>query len=1075
MGLIKNDFIEQLKEEADLVQVVRSKCPDLKKTGSVYKAKSPFTDENTPSFVVSPAKGIWKDFSSGKGGAVLNFIMEAYSLDFVKAVEWLAQFQNRTIEYEDNERAKKSLERKKKQETLRPILKAAHRAFQNALWALSDDHPAWQELKKRGYTREQVKAWEIGYAPGNSFLYEKLRQTGRTEEGRKLGLINDAAKDKFWNRVIYPLKDHNGLIVGFSGRDLSGKKESAKWINPIESDIYRKDRVLFGFNMARKSIVKHNEAYLVEGYNDVIACHENDLPLAVSACGTSITDRQITMLKKVCSSVTFLMDGDSAGRKSALKYIPQFIQAGLSTNVIFLPHKMDPDDFARSRHFEVLLKRYKSLPELLQKAKRNGFQVLIDYSVKDADLIAQARAVNELAELIACVDDAVMADIYAQWLAKESGNKLSLITKLVKESLTKRAEAAKEMKTGQVSGLYEFPKNLKIDLDKVIPLIEKYQCFQAGNRIWMQCGSEPPYTFSWVSNFSIDIIQHMVDEKFPMKLVRIKNVFGLEKIFDTLSDNLMTPQTFTTTVAGHGNFFWKGNRQDHMKLLQMLFDQMGHGEKIDVLGWQRSGFFVFNNGVIIPGEGKRDIDENGIFRIKNKDQEICYYVPSANQVYRNNAYKYEAQKKVKLKGNSSLSFHQYTSKIMQVHREHAITAILFTVASIFQDVVTQSLGNFPIVFLYGPPSTGKDQLIECCQSFFGDPQTAINLEGGASTAKAQLRELAQFSNLISHLSEYKRGDSKLDGMLKGMWDRLGYKRGTIDSHVSSESIPVLSSVFLTGNDYPDSDALITRLVWEEMTKSDFSGEEMQQYDELKDMTHSGVSHLTAELLQHRSLFEHQFKDAFRKVSKEVKNDLLMAATQSRIISNLSILGATYEILKDKIMFPFGWAEIKAHFKTIVEKQVRKLNTASLHHRWWDCFLVVCRTKNEPLRYGSDWNLKDGRIYFNFTNTYNRVAPQWHKQYFEVPPGKGKISDMINDDPDLALEKVASHRFDGSKEGKRTSAWSVVLEATAINKEILETVEWQERESISRDIPSIDSPVTPKDKPEDESNGPEPLF
>jgi hypothetical protein len=697
--------------------------------------------------------------------------------------------------------------------------------------------------------------------------------------------------------------------------------------------------------------------------------------------------------------------------------------------------------------------------------KINGFELLMKHELSlSTDISEKSKAIKRLCEVISTEQDSIMKEIYTGWLAKESETKQPIIVKLIKG--IEGAAVVAENVAFNDDDIYQLPKELegKVSLRDIKKDIEIYGLFQAGNRVWVKRGSDAPYTFNGVSNFSIEIIQHMNDEKFPMKLLRIKNVLNMEKIFDTQSDNLMSPMSFSNVVAGHGNFFWKGGRQDHLQLLQMLFDKMGHGDKIDVLGWQRTGFFVFNNMVVIPKEQRTlEIDDNGVFKVTNDGVETSYYVPSANKVYRNNAYKFEPQKKVMVRGNAALSFTQYTSQMMLVHRSHAITGILFTISSMFQDVVVKQLGNFPMVFLYGPPSTGKDQLIECCQSFFGDPQTAINLEGGASTAKAQLRELAQFCNLISHLSEYKRGDFKLDGMLKGMWDRVGYKRGTIESHVSTDSIPISSSVFLTGNDYPDQDSLISRLVWEEMNKTDFDITDMKHYETLKDMYQSGVSHLTVEILKHRAHFENSFKEIYSRVSKELRNELSPICNSPRIMGNLSVLAATYEIMKDRMQFPFAWSDILKHFKGIVETQVRKLNTASIQNKWWDCFLSVVRTKQEPLRLGVDFNITDNRIYFNWTNTYNRVAPQWYKQYYETAPSKGKIRDMIVEDKHLSLTKHASHRFAGST-GSHTSAWSVSLSGTGIQDEMMEACDWQK--SLNLDRPEsasqngLFSPATP---------------
>lgn len=1045
MALIRKDCIDKIEEDTDIVQVV-SQFVELKKKGANYFGLSPFAKEKTPSFSVSPSKQIFKDFSTGKGGNAVTFVMEKTNCNYPEAIEYLAKLANVQIEYENNEQARKAVERKEKIEALRPLLKAALRQYQKAFANLPEGHPARTEVARRGYNNEDIITWQIGYAPGKDYLYKAITEKGLQKEARHLGLIGDQY-DKYWDRLVYPIYDQRGLLVGMAGRDLSGKKEAAKWINPRDSEVYRKEKIWYGLSKAREAISQAGEAWIVEGYNDVIAWHKHGLPNTVAGCGTNITLRQIQLLRRYTGKIVLAMDGDKAGHKATVKTIPLLIGAGYRVQVATLPD-CDPDDYCRNYAAEIA---EKGLPAMLSEpdVRQDGFRILLDYYITGKDELDMVEGLKMLTELISVVEDEPTRDIYSAWLAKASKRKPTFISKMIKEKALSKIQEA-----NHGDAMYQLPKEVTTPLENVRKDIERYGLFQSDNRIYMQMGEAPPYTFRKLSNFSIEIIQHMQDEKFPMKLLRIKNVHGKEKIFDTLSDNINSPMQFQNVLAGHGNFFWKGGRNDHLKLLELLFDKMGDGEKIDVLGWHRKGFWVLNNKVLFPDGAAKDVDENGVFKVYDGKKETCYYVPSANALYLNNPYKYDSQKKVVYKGNASLTFLQYTSMMHKVHREHAITGILFTVASIFQDIVVQNLGNFPIVFLYGPPSTGKDQMIECCQSFFGNPQTAINLEGGASTAKAQIREFAQFSNMIGHLSEYKKGDSKLDGILKGMWDRRGYKRGTIDSHVSSESIPVLSSVYLTGNDYPDNDALITRIIAEEMTVQDFTPEQIKNYDSLKEMYQSGVSHLLPELIKHREEYATQFREKHKAVSKELKANMKMMNASARMISNLAVLGATYEVLKDQVTFPFAWKDIVAHLENVVERQLRKLNSSGSFSKFWDLFLALTRAPQFPLRNNMDFAVRDDRLYFNMRNTYARIAPLWYRQYNEQAPTKARIQDMLTEATDLDWKSHKSFRYDSSRTGKQTSAHSVILKPTMIEKDLLEAIEWQERMIASGELKAV---------------------
>jgi hypothetical protein len=645
------------------------------------------------------------------------------------------------------------------------------------------------------------------------------------------------------------------------------------------------------------------------------------------------------------------------------------------------------------------------------------------------------------------LEDEVKAEIYSKWLVDESDFNKTTINKWVKAAHTVEPEPKKKSAFENV--LYHLPQSVKVSLEEVQPTIEKYQLFQAENQIFVQVNDEPPFFFRSVSNFSIEIIQHMADEKFPMKLLRVRNIHGEEKIFDVPSSEINTPQSFDKVLTDQGNFFWKGGRNELIKLREYLYDNMGTGRKIDVLGWQPEGFWAWNNQIRLEDGEEAPLDENGIIKVDG----TSYYIPSANKIYSSNAFKYVAQKKIRVM-KSPVSFQTYAEKMMGVHREHAISGLLFTVASLFQDIVVNDMGSFPMLFLYGPASSGKDQMAECCQSFFGFPQEAINLEGGVSTIKAQVREFAQFSNLISHLSEYHRGDPKLDGVLKGLWDRRGYKRGTLDSHVGTESIPILSSVLMTGNDYPDNEALITRFIPEEMITNQFDEGAVKRFEELEDITKQGISSLGDDLLKYRPMVKMNFQRKFRMFKQGISDRLPEA--KSRMIGNISVLGSFFHLLKDHVNFPFDHQMMTDHMVKITNQQMRKLASSSVITRWWDCFLAAMRGhRMDRLQVERDFEIKNGYLYFNFTNAYNRVQLQWFQQYRDNAPGKMKLADDLRKDP-AYVEDKKSERIGESN----TSAMVINLNEVSIQEELQNAMEWQKNEKTLFD-------GTPKEKKDED--------
>lgn len=595
---------------------------------------------------------------------------------------------------------------------------------------------------------------------------------------------------------------------------------------------------------------------------------------------------------------------------------------------------------------------------------------------------------------------------------------------------------------------YNLPSNIDEPLDKIHSEIKKYWMFMANNQVWVPKGKDgPPYSFRPASNFSIRIITHMHDEKFPMKLIQVKNVHGHERIFDMKSSDLNSPMSFENAVTAQGNFQWKGSRQDHNNLKSYLMDRMGTGRKIDVLGWQPEGFWIWNNKIKDPAGQIITMDENGVFE---KDG-TSYYVPSANHIYQTNLYKYESQKKFKSMETTSVSFEKYATQVIKVHREPGMMAILFAVASMFQDIVVFETNSFPLLFLIGPASSGKDQLADVAQSFFGRPQTAINLEGGVSTIKAQVREFAQFSNSISQLSEYKNGNSELDGVLKGLWDRRGYKRGTIESSVATDSIPILSSVLMTGNFAPEQEALITRLIWVFMDKTVFTENETREFEKLNDMTKKGISSFTNDFLVHRVRVQRNFKDFFRGFKAVLKERRPEA--NSRMISNLSVLGAFYKLFNNLFQFPFDQFQMMEHFESTIDKQMNKLDSASIILRWWDCWLASMRgNMSDQITYGRDFKVEGNLLYFNFTSCYIRISRQWSAQYKEAVPGKGEMQDGLKKDNSWLTAKSAT-RMSPGRQGHSTSAYVIDIEKIPLKDEIKFAIEFQMNDSYDNIINS----------------------
>lgn len=1032
MPFISKEFIDKLLFQTDILDVFQHiGANKLQKKGAHYWCCSPFKEEKTPSCQIKTTTQRFVDYSTDISGNVITLLMEVRKYSYVEAVEELAKMKGLNIEYENAEVSRQLQEKRAKETELRKFLKAISKKFQQELNQLPKSHPAWAEIAKRQYGEEDIKEWQIGYAPGNQFMYKLFSESGNVEAGKKLGLINDNNQDKIWNRLIYPIYDARNEITGFASRDLSGKKDVAKWMNPAENDLYQKSKSFYGIQFAKTAIAKANRVWIVEGYNDVIAWHKFGLENTLAVCGTAITDRQIDELYKMAKKITLCFDNDTAGNSKMLKHLPMLIAKGFAVEVCQLPDGLDPDDYSRSKKEEIELK---GLELSLQPYIISGFKVLL-LAKLEGDELDRANGIKEIAEMISKIPDITLRNIYTDQLIKESKQKASFIKALMKE---KEAEAVRVSNNEYED--YELPRGVNDKLEHLIPIIDKYQLFISNNQIFIQDRFEPPYTFKSISNFSIEILQHMNDEKYASKLLKICNIHDEERIFDVPADSLTTPLDFKKQCAKQGNYQWNGNLKELDKLTAYLYDKMGVGRKIDVLGWNAEGFYCWNNSVTVPGKPPIQIDKNGIFHHEGH----TFYVPSANEIYKQNPYKFAQQKKIKLNA-AIVPIEEYLDQMKKVHREFAVVGMLFAFASAHQDIIVDVAKGFPLMFLYGPPSTGKDELYGCIKKMFGIAKTDfINLENKQSTGKAKLRSFAEFSNMVVHLSEYTNGDKEIDGMLKGIWDRGSYRRATLDSQVSTDSTPILCSGIVTGNQSPTDDAVLTRLLYGEMTKNQFTIEEKREFEKLEAQTTEHITAYMDRVIWHRPLFESDFGKKFNMYKKILSQREAFKGAIDRIITNYSILGATHEILKETndIIFPFTTQEMLEVFDAFVLNLKKKLDSANVMSRFWDVF-VACLygTELSRLRLNIHIDIEGDRMMIRFTEVYNRLQTEWFPRFSESCPSKTTLIEKLKES-NCFIEEKKSHRFGGKI---NTSAYVLDLNKIENKENILFALNMQQEE------------------------------
>ncbi|WP_166963179.1 DNA primase [Yeosuana marina] len=414
--MISPSSIDQVFE-ASRVEEVIGDFVQLKKSGSNFKGLSPFSDERSPSFMVSPVKQIWKDFSSGKGGNVVAFLMEHEHFTYPEAIKYLAKKYN--IEIEETEQTDEQKEKQDERESLYLVSEFANAYFQKILHKTDQGKSiGLSYFKERGFTEDTIKKFDLGYSLNEwqAFTDEALKQGYKLEFLEKTGLTivkEDKRFDRFKGRVMFPIKSMSGRVLGFGGRILITDKKAAKYMNSPESIIYHKSNVLYGIYHAKQSIAKEDNCYLVEGYTDVIQFHQTGIKNVVSSSGTALTSEQIRLINRLTKNITVLFDGDAAGMRASLRGIDLILEQGMNVRVCTFPEGEDPDSFAKQNTLEELtVYLEENAKDFIQ------FKASVLFEESKNDPIKKADTVRDIVNSISKIPDRIKKEIYIQECAR---------------------------------------------------------------------------------------------------------------------------------------------------------------------------------------------------------------------------------------------------------------------------------------------------------------------------------------------------------------------------------------------------------------------------------------------------------------------------------------------------------------------------------------------------------------------------------------------------------------------------------------------------------------------------------
>ena len=449
--MIDRATIDRIFAAANIVEVV-SDFVTLKKKGVNYQACCPFHNEKTPSFIVSPSKGLFKCFGCGKGGNAVTFVMEHENMSYVEALKYVAKKYN--IEVQEHELTPEEIKHNDDRESMMVVTSFAADYFVDALYNTQEGmNVGIGYFRERGFSDATIRKFGLGFCPKPSDAFSrKALAAGYKEDflvGTGLTIKRETGGyyDRFSERVIFPIHSVSGRVIAFGGRTLRKDKNVAKYLNSPESEIYHKSDVLYGIYFAKKAITQNDYCILVEGYTDVISMHQSGVENVVASSGTSLTEGQIRLISRFTKNVTVIYDGDSAGIKASLRGIDMILRAGLNVRVVLMPEGEDPDSFARSHSASEVQTYIRDHEEDFI-----AFKTRILLADAERDPIKRAALITDIVESIAEIPDPITRSVYIKECARTTDTDAQILTR---EVARKRMSHHPDKEAGEFIRRYE--------------------------------------------------------------------------------------------------------------------------------------------------------------------------------------------------------------------------------------------------------------------------------------------------------------------------------------------------------------------------------------------------------------------------------------------------------------------------------------------------------------------------------------------------------------------------------------------------------------------------------------------
>ena len=856
--------------------------------------------------------------------------------------------------------------------------------------------------------------WGLGYLPHGT-LRAWAADNNSTEQLLELGLLTHSKKDgslysPFENRLLIPITNHWGHVVGFAARALnntapndtsrklevgSREGESAdtsnlklptsnlskvpKYINSPASALFKKGNILFGLAEARSTIHKTQTAHLVEGYTDVMRLHEVGVHSAVARMGTALTDEQIALLKRAgAQNIVILPDNDSAGIAAALKDSLALLKKGFAVSIALLGNKGDDPDslFApkaqkESRKLEVGSNN--SAEQLIRAAQQDALLFYVKHQIESTapngastKLEVESENTSNLklstSNLSKAPDLFTLRQIYAtvgEVLNAQDAPTQQYYVNLLGATFKPRKQwqdllknTAQQKPQSFTIGGRELTPPDATDGSEVALQLREYGVARHNGVMW-RLSTNGAVTL--LSNFIARGLFFIATEGTTHRLIEIENVAGERQYIELAGDakSFKTESDARLFFGKFGNYEFFGDKTDTIGLWRLILNECTPCKGISQMGWQEDGFWVWSNGVYVPHEGYREFSEYGTIKIGNR----TYYSSSANRI---NEYALENRNRRKFAAHfSDTKFSHWQRQFLRVFGENGRVGILFMLTSLFRDIVQETAGMVPLLNAFGKCGTGKSVMLRSLSKLFFRSPVLMNLAN--STLPSLDNAVHEYKNVLIAFDEYSVGITrdKVE-FIKSMFDgggRVKTVASSIEGMRYNSQSEICAAVCVAGQQIPDADAaLLTRIISLEFTKSQYSDAEQDELETLLTMEQKGLAGIVHECLEFRKFVEDNFADVYTGVRRWVRKMLTEAGVrpEERIISTWSILLSMYELLDPDLHFDFSREEIISFATSTIATQSEDLQSGNELSTFWTVFSSLVQ-RGELVR-GNDFKI-----------------------------------------------------------------------------------------------------------------------